>query len=119
VFATAAGAPDNRNNVHNRLLRRAVELADQRLDERGLAGMPDRITPHSLRRTFVSLLVALGEDVYYVMGQVGHTDPKLTLTVYTKQMERRDGEREKLKALVGAAPSPVASRLKAPLRITR
>jgi len=47
--------------------------------------------------------VALGEDVFYVMEQVGHTDPKLTLTVYTKQMARRDGEREKLRALVTGA----------------
>ena len=34
------------------------------------------------------------------MAQLGHTDPKLTLRVYTHQMSR-DGEKDRLRALVG------------------
>jgi hypothetical protein len=36
------------------------------------------------------------------MGQLGHTDPGLTLRIYSHQMRRRDGERERLQSLVNA-----------------
>jgi integrase len=42
------------------------------------------ITPHSLRCTFISLLLAAGADVPYVMAQADHTDPKMTLGLYAK-----------------------------------
>ena len=53
-----------------------------------------------MRRTFISLLLAIGEDVPYVMGQVGHADPKVTLSIYAQVMFRGEGERERLDALV-------------------
>jgi hypothetical protein len=59
------------------------------------------LTPHSLRRTFASLLVARGDDPAYVMAQMGHTTPHLTLTLYAQAMQRRDGERERLRVVVG------------------
>jgi hypothetical protein len=34
------------------------------------------------------------------MAQMGHTTPSLTLAIYARQMDRRDGEPERLKALV-------------------
>ena len=34
------------------------------------------------------------------MAQMGHTTPNLTLAIYARQMDRRDGEPECLKALV-------------------
>ena len=37
------------------------------------------------------------------MGQVGHTDSKMTINVYAQVMSRKDGERERLRALVNAA----------------
>jgi len=60
----------------------------------------------------------------YVMAQMGHTTPNLTLAIYVRQMDRRDGELERLKALVESRhhthspslrkhrsePSPVAAR---------
>jgi hypothetical protein len=49
------------------------------------------------------LLLAIGEDVPYVMGQVGHADPKLTLSIYAQVMFRGEGERERLEALVNGA----------------
>ena len=44
------------------------------LEERGLNPLPEGLTPHSMRRTFISLLLATGEDVPYVMSQVAHAD---------------------------------------------
>jgi len=34
------------------------------------------------------------------MAQMGHTSPNLALAVYAQRMDRRDGEPERLKALV-------------------
>jgi hypothetical protein len=48
----------------------------------------------------ISVLLALGEDVPYVMRQVGHSDPKVTLSIYAQVMFRGEGEAERLKALV-------------------
>jgi hypothetical protein len=34
------------------------------------------------------------------MGQMGHETPALTLAIYAREMDRRDGEHERLRALV-------------------
>jgi len=78
----------------------AVGLANKRLEGEGLPPLPGQITPHSLRRTFCSLLYALGEDPGVVMDEMGHTDPELALRVYRQAMRRDDGEKAKLRALV-------------------
>jgi integrase len=39
--------------------------------------LPLGITPHKLRHTFASILVAIGKDPTYVMQQLGHTGPGL------------------------------------------
>jgi integrase len=84
----------------------AVVRANEQLRLAAAPPLPDGLTPHSLRRTFASILVALGEDPAYVMAQMGHADPKLTLSVYAREMRRKDGERERLRALVAGAETP-------------
>ena len=49
----------------------------------------------SLRRTFASLLYALGQSPADVMAQMGHTTPGLALRVYAQTMRLEDGERER------------------------
>lgn len=100
VFATSTGGRLSESAVRNRILAPAIVLANAALAEQGGEPLSAGLTPHSLRRTFASILVVLGEDPAYVMGQMGHTDPALTLRVYAQQMRRRDGERERLRALV-------------------
>jgi integrase len=100
VFPTESGGQQSPSNVRNRVLAKSVERANVILAERGAAPLPEGLTPHSLRRTFISLLLALGEEVPYVMRQVGHTDPKVTLSIYAQVMFRGEGERERLRALV-------------------
>jgi integrase len=100
VFPTETGALQNPSNIRNRVLAKAIERADENLAERGATPLPEGLTPHSLRRTFISLLLALGEEVPYVMRQVGHTDPKVTLSIYAQVMFRGEGESERLRALV-------------------
>jgi len=103
VFGTSRGAKDSPSNVRRRVLAAAVEKANERLAREDAGELPDKLTPHSLRRTFASLLIALGRDPRVVMGQLGHTDPHLTLRVYAREMAREDGEREQLRALVEGA----------------
>lgn len=64
-----------------------MALANKRRAGVGLDPLPERLTPHSLRRTFCSLLYALGETPPAVMRQMGHTDPKLALKVYEQSIE--------------------------------
>ncbi len=59
------------------------------------------MTPHKLRHTFASILVALGVDPASVMDQLGHTDPGFTLRVYRHGLRRDRAAREHLRTLVG------------------
>lgn len=103
VFGTATGAMDGPSNVRRRVLTKALDRANVRLEEAGEERGPERIGPHELRHTFASILSAVGEDPRYVMGQLGHADAGFTLSVYGHEMERRDGERDRLRALVDGA----------------
>lgn len=100
VFPTAHGGKRDKNNLRSRMLLPALERADELLAERGKDPLPKGVSPHKLRHTFASALVASGEDPASVMAQLGHTDPKFTLKVYTHMMRRSPGERERLTALV-------------------
>jgi integrase len=100
VFGSSTGNRQSESNVRNRVLAKAVEKANERLELDEEAPIAVKLTPHSLRRTFASLLYALGEAPPYVMRQMGHTSPNLALAVYAREMDRRDGEPEQLRALV-------------------
>jgi integrase len=100
VFGTRSGGRMSPDNFRSRVLRAAVKLAGERLEADGLPPLPDKLTPHSLRRTFCSLLYALGEDPGVVMDEMGHTDPELALRVYRQAMRRDEGEKAQLRALV-------------------
>ncbi len=103
VFPTSTGRRQGATNVRRRVLAKAVERANDRREGAGLVPLPESLTPHSLRRTFASILVAIGENPISVMEQLGHTDPKLTLRIYAQAMRREKGERDRLRALVGGA----------------
>jgi integrase len=109
VFPTGTGGQRDKDNLRNRILAAAVDRADELLHKRGQTPLPKGLTPHKLRHTFASILVACGEDPASVMAQLGHTDPKFTLRVYTHVMRRDPAERQRLKALVhGDAPATAA-----------
>ena len=99
VFPTRGGRQGT-HNLRARVVNTAVKRANENLVEQDLPPLPDRIAPHSLRRTFCSLLYALGEDPGVVMDEMGHTDPGLALRVYRQAMRRGDGEKAALRALV-------------------
>ncbi len=90
VFATATGRPTDRNNIRERILRPAVETANERLVRLGQPPIDTSVTLHGLRRTYISLLLESGENPRVVMQQVGHAHPELTLRVYAQVMKRRE-----------------------------
>lgn len=108
VFCTTTGRRLGATNIRRRILGQAVTRANAKLAADGFGPLPKGLTPHSLRRTFASLLFAIGEPPPYVMAQMGHTTPNLTLAIYARQMDRRDGEPERLKALVGGRSDTAA-----------
>lgn len=67
---------------------------------RELPPRPERITPHSLRRTFASILYAIGEDPGVVMDEMSHTDPGLALQIYRHAMRRGKDQEVALRALM-------------------
>jgi hypothetical protein len=115
AFATGSGRAQTRAMCAIACWPGSVKLANDLRNKTGLGPLPDALTPHSLRRTFISLLLAAGEDPPYVMRQVGHGDPKVTLGIYAQVMLRKDGERDRLRILVrgnGVSPDldPTAAR---------
>jgi len=99
LFGTAQGKQQHPSDVRTRVIAKAVERANERLEHAGEPPLP-RLTPHGLRRTFASLLYGIGEASPVVMAELGHTDPGLALSIYAHAMRREDGENERLKALV-------------------
>jgi integrase len=103
VFPSAKGTKMTQENVRARVLAKAVEKANENLTKAGDVPLPEGLTPHKLRHTFASILVALGVDPGSVMDQLGHTDPGFTLRVYRHGMRRDKAARDRLRALVGGA----------------
>jgi integrase len=113
VFPTGTGGRRDKDSLRTRVLAQVFERANELLEKRGRVPLPKGLTPHKLRHTFASVLVACGEDPVSVMRQLGHTDPAFTLRTYAHMMSREPGERARLKALVNgervvAVPAPQA-----------
>ncbi|WDT93801.1 tyrosine-type recombinase/integrase [Thermoleophilum album] len=102
VFPTLTGGRPSESNVRRRILAAARERACEALARAGEVPLP-HLTPHSLRRTFASVLYALGHDPADVMEQMGHSDPRLALRIYAQAMRRGEDEKRRLRALVKGA----------------
>jgi integrase len=100
IFPTRTGGRLNPSNVRNRLLngtpargkrkptKGVVERVNEKRAAEGRMLLPARVTPHTLRRTYASLCFFAGRDLRWVMGQLGHDDPRMTLAVYAQCMKR-------------------------------
>ncbi len=106
MFPTTSGRQIGASNLRRRVLRPAIGLADEQLAEGGQAPLPAGLTPHSLRRTFASVLYAIGSTPPVVMAEMGHTDPKLALAIYARAMRHDEGQIAALRALVEGEPTP-------------
>lgn len=93
VFVTRGyGAEPERQAEDNvrRRLKTAITRANVELERTGIEPISERVSPHSLRRTYASLRGALRDDPIYVAEQLGHEDPTFTFRVYQRAIKRRD-----------------------------
>src|SRR5438132_522028 len=79
--------PRDKDSVRERVLAPVVDRANEIRADRGLAPLPN-VTPHALRRTYISLMLEAGAPLPYVMDQVGHADSKTTLEIYAQVQKR-------------------------------
>jgi len=96
AFSDSNGRRRDKGQANVQVFAPATQLANSRRQERGERPLP-HVTPHILRHTYISLALETGYSVPYVMQQVGHRDPRMTMRVYAKVCARRD------RALQGAA----------------
>ena len=47
------------------------------------------MTPHTLRHTYISILLLVTDNVLYVVGQVGHEDQDTTNRIYRHLIRQR------------------------------
>jgi integrase len=87
VFATESGRPRDKDNVRERVLRPTLRRTNEGRAKRDLPPLP-QVSPHALRRTYISLLIEAGAPLPYVMRQVGHEDSRTTLEVYAQVQQR-------------------------------
>ncbi len=87
LFPNERGGRMTRKRVGT-IVREAATLASEKMHTRGMPPLP-HITPHSLRRTYISILLLASEfDLKWVMDQVGHADSKMTMDVYAQLQQR-------------------------------
>jgi integrase len=101
VFPSARDTQMSQESIRDRVLRPAVANANVQLIRAGNSPLPDGLTPHKLRHTIASILIAVGVDPGSVMDQLGHSDPGFTLRLYRHSMRRDADARASLLALVG------------------
>jgi integrase len=113
AFPTKTGRHRDKDNVRERLIRPVVARANELRTQRGEPPILAHVTPHTLRRTYISFMLAAGFDLPYVQEQVGHEDPTTTLKIYAQVIRRpdRDNLRADMRALLGEdrpgiAPAP-------------
>jgi integrase len=85
-------------NISNRVLAKAIERANARLEEAGMPSIAAGLTNHTLRRTFASLLYEGGATPAYVMAQMGHESAERALEIYAKVMDRKRDTGERVDA---------------------
>jgi len=101
VFATRNGTRNTPDNVRRRVLAGIHERANVLLVDCG--GPIGHLTPHTLRRTFASLLAEVGVSPRRAMYLLGHSDPKLTMRVYQQVLDMDGRAVEKLEKVLGCS----------------
>ena len=90
AFPTRNGTRQNPDNVRSRILAPIRERANEQLESEGRLRIA-HMTPHTLRRTFASILAVRDVPPRRAMYLMGHTDPTLTLAVYQQVLDMGKG----------------------------
>lgn len=67
-----------------------LKRANERLAGLDIEPISERVSPHSLRRTYASLRAALRDDPVYIAEQLGHEEATFSMSVYAKAVKRRE-----------------------------
>jgi len=100
VFVNRSGRPITKAAFDKYRLQPAVRRANENLAAEGLPPLPEKLTSHFGRRTFVTNCVALGVDIGTCMDETGHTDARFTLRVYRQPSRLSTEEKAALRKLV-------------------
>jgi integrase len=100
VFATRNGRRNTVDNVRRTIVDSAVERANELLVARGQREIV-RCTPHTLRRTFASILAEVNLPPRRAMYLIGHTDPTLIMRVYQQVLDMGDSGVQTLEKAIG------------------
>jgi integrase len=115
LFVTTAGTPVDPANVRRSMQRILKE-----------AHLPLHFTPHCLRHTYASILLAEGTPAPYVQEQLGHASIELTVSTYGRWLKKKapgaldrldvnpgeelsTGSGSKVVAIASYSPSPLPS----------
>ena len=90
VIQTSTGRKQNPSNLRRDVLSKAVEAANVKLDQLGIAPI-GRLTFHGLRRTYASLRCVCGDDIRYTADQLGHEDARFTMRCYARDQSVATG----------------------------
>jgi integrase len=102
AFSTRNGTPQRPDNVRSRILAPIHARANELLAADGRLPIA-HMTPHTLRRTFASILAAANGPPRRAMYLLGHTDAKLTLSVYQQVLDMGTGSVEVLEGVLGCS----------------
>jgi integrase len=100
VFATRSGTRNTPDNVRARIVAPVHIQANELLGAARLSPIA-HLTPHTLRRTFASILAELGVPPRRAMYLLGHRDPKFTMRVYQQVLNMGGGAQEQLESALG------------------
>jgi integrase len=101
VFLTRTGRRNTPDNIRTRILAPAHARANELLRERGVPEIK-HLTPHTLRRTFASILAECGVAPRRAMYLLGHTNSSFTMRVYQQVLDMGGDTVEQLEDLLGA-----------------
>jgi integrase len=100
VFATRSGTRNTPDNVRTRIVAPVHRHANELLEAARLAPIA-QLTPHTLRRTFASILAELGVPPRRAMYLLGHRDPKFTMRTYQQVLNMGGGAEDQLESALG------------------
>jgi integrase len=100
AFPTRNGTRQHPDNIRARILAPIRERANEQLEAEGHLPI-GHMTPHTLRRTFASMLAVCDVPPRRAMYLMGHTDPTLTLAVYQQVLDMGKGAAEILEQTLG------------------
>lgn len=86
LFPTTNRTKRDQDRYRDRILYRAVAEADKQLIASGRPPTAGKVTPTTLRRTYISYALQNGENPRVVMDQVGHVDSSLVMSLYGQVM---------------------------------